>query len=181
MACAGNGGKGCVAFRREKFVPFGGPSGGNGGHGGHVILVADPGLGTLYDFRHQSTLRAQSGASGEGRDRDGRAGSTVELRVPLGTIVYDAETNTKLGEISPDESGAGLITAMDEAGYEGSDIIEVFEFAKDDDLMAQDVTIEVEANLLPQPGEDYSQTVCYCRTDDQTIIVKPNSVTSWEK
>jgi GTP-binding protein len=96
---AGNGGKGCVAFRREKYVPFGGPAGGDGGSGGDVIFVADPGLGTLYDFTHQRVLRAPHGEAGMGKDCNGRAGKDLLVRVPVGTIVYDRESGEKRFEL----------------------------------------------------------------------------------
>jgi GTP-binding protein len=96
---AGNGGNGCIAFRREKFVPFGGPSGGDGGRGGDVVLVADPGLGTLYDIKHLHTVRAAHGGPGEGKDCNGRAGTDTELRVPLGTLVFDDDTGERLAEV----------------------------------------------------------------------------------
>lgn len=96
---AGNGGNGCMAFRREKFVPFGGPSGGDGGRGGDVLLVADPGLNTLYDIQHVRRVRAEDGAPGEGKDKYGRAGAEAVLRVPLGTIVYELPQGQKLGEL----------------------------------------------------------------------------------
>jgi GTP-binding protein len=97
---AGNGGRGCVAFRREKYVPFGGPAGGDGGRGGDVILVADPGRGTLYDLHHIAIVRADPGGNGEGKDCYGRAGRDAEIRVPLGTVVIDQESNEKLCEIT---------------------------------------------------------------------------------
>ena len=97
---AGDGGDGAVAFRREKFVPFGGPAGGDGGHGGSVILVADEGRGTLADLTHQRTLRAEHGHPGGSRDMNGRAGRALELRVPLGTNAVDATTGEKLGELT---------------------------------------------------------------------------------
>ena len=96
---AGDGGNGAVAFRREKYVPFGGPAGGDGGRGGDVTLVADPGLGTLFDIKHLRTVRASPGAHGEGRDRYGRSGENVEVRVPLGTVVYDADSRERLCEL----------------------------------------------------------------------------------
>lgn len=96
---AGDGGKGCVAFRREKYVPFGGPAGGDGGRGGDVVLVADEGLGTLYDLTHQTVLRAEAGAPGEGKDCYGRAGKDLEIRVPVGTVVFDRETGEPIDEI----------------------------------------------------------------------------------
>jgi GTPase len=96
---AGNGGNGAIAFRREKYVPFGGPAGGDGGKGGDVLFVADTGLGTLYDFTYQRVLRAQHGEHGGGKDCYGRAGRDLVVRVPLGTVVYDRETGAKLCEI----------------------------------------------------------------------------------
>jgi GTP-binding protein len=96
---AGNGGRGCVAFRREKFVPFGGPAGGDGGRGGDVVLVADEGLGTLYDLTHQRHLRADHGQHGMGKDCYGHGGKDLEVRVPVGTVVFDSESGEKLFEL----------------------------------------------------------------------------------
>ncbi|MEB2345183.1 MAG: GTPase ObgE [Deltaproteobacteria bacterium] len=87
---AGSGGNGCVSFRREKFVPRGGPDGGGGGRGGDVVLVADRGLSTLIDQKLRPLVRAQDGAHGGGNQRDGRAGADAELRLPVGTLVHDA-------------------------------------------------------------------------------------------
>jgi GTPase len=97
---AGNGGNGAIAFRREKYVPFGGPSGGDGGRGGDVVFVAAGGLGTLHDLTHQSVLRADHGQNGMGKDCYGRAGRDLEVRVPVGTIVYDRATKEKLCELT---------------------------------------------------------------------------------
>lgn len=96
---AGDGGKGCVAFRREKYVPFGGPAGGDGGRGGDVLLVADEGLGTLYDLQHSAVIRAEPGEPGLGKDCYGKAGRDHEVRVPVGTVVFDADTGEKVDEI----------------------------------------------------------------------------------
>src|SRR3984893_17136460 len=89
---AGNGGNGCLAFRREKFVPRGGPSGGDGGDGGDVVMVASNHHNTLLHFRFNPEHAAQRGRHGEGSQRTGRDGTSIELPVPVGTVVYDAAT-----------------------------------------------------------------------------------------
>lgn len=91
LAQAGKGGDGLVAFRREKFVPNGGPNGGDGGRGGDVVFVADSNLATLRDYRYKKELRAQNGAKGGGSDKTGAGGEDLVVRVPVGTVLYDAK------------------------------------------------------------------------------------------
>lgn len=100
---AGRGGNGCVAFRREKFVPHGGPSGGDGGAGGDIVLRSTVRLSTLMHFRHQPEQKAERGRHGEGSDRTGRSGRELVLEVPPGTLVYDADS----GELLHDFDGPG--------------------------------------------------------------------------
>jgi GTP-binding protein len=100
---AGDGGNGCLAFRREKYVPRGGPSGGDGGRGGDVVMVASEHHNTLLHFRFNPEHKAQRGRHGEGSNRTGRVGNSIELPVPVGTVVYDADT----GELLHDFTRAG--------------------------------------------------------------------------
>ncbi len=86
---AGHGGRGCLAFRREKYVPRGGPSGGDGGHGGSIYIVASAHINTLINFRFHPEFEAQRGGNGEGSNRTGRGGEDLTLKVPVGTLVYD--------------------------------------------------------------------------------------------
>ncbi|MFB3828457.1 MAG: GTPase ObgE [Bryobacteraceae bacterium] len=93
---AGDGGNGCLAFRREKYVPRGGPSGGDGGRGGDVVLVANEHQNTLLHLRFNPEHRAERGRHGEGSNRTGRDGRNIEVEVPVGTVVYDADTGERL-------------------------------------------------------------------------------------
>ena len=96
---AGDGGAGCVSFRHEKYKEFGGPNGGDGGRGGHVFAVADPSLNTLVDFRFSRRHEAKRGQHGMGSDMFGAAGDDITLRMPVGTIISDAETGAVLYEL----------------------------------------------------------------------------------
>ncbi len=102
---AGDGGDGCSSFRREKFVPRGGPDGGDGGNGGNVVLLVDPHLSTLIDYKYRRVVRAARGSHGEGKGKHGRGGKDAIVRVPPGTIVRDAGT----GEVIADLAEAGRI------------------------------------------------------------------------
>ncbi len=96
---AGDGGAGCVSFRHEKYKEFGGPNGGDGGRGGHVFAVADPNLNTLVDFRYARRHQARNGQHGMGSDMFGAAGDDITLKMPVGTIITDAETGEVLYEL----------------------------------------------------------------------------------
>jgi GTPase len=115
---AGNGGRGCVSFRREKFVPFGGPDGGDGGDGGSVTLRARDGINTLADFRIVRTFRAANGQPGGGRDMTGRGGADSLIDVPVGTIVRDTDTSEVLGDLS--KAGMELLVARGGKGGWGN-------------------------------------------------------------
>ena len=99
---AGNGGHGALSFRREKYVERGGPDGGDGGHGGSVYLVADASINTLADFRVARKFRAESGQGGAGRNKTGRSGDDLEVRVPAGTVVHDVDTGEFLADLTTD-------------------------------------------------------------------------------
>lgn len=100
---SGNGGSGCVSFRRERHIPRGGPDGGDGGRGGDVIMVSSPSKRTLYDFRYQKLLKAQNGTGGLGKDKTGKAGEDLIVEIPAGTLVSDVET----GHLIKDFTTAG--------------------------------------------------------------------------
>ena len=112
---AGNGGHGCLSFRREKYVEKGGPDGGDGGHGGSVYLVADAGMNTLADFRVSRKFRAETGQGGAGRNKTGRSGKDLDVKVPCGTVVHDVDT----GELICDLTDAGQRQMVAEGGRGG--------------------------------------------------------------
>jgi GTP-binding protein len=112
---AGDGGRGCVSFRREKYVPRGGPNGGDGGHGGDVVLAVDPGLSTLVDLSYPQQLRAGRGEHGRGKDQHGARGAELVLRVPPGTLVYDVDA----GELVADLRRAGERAVVARGGRGG--------------------------------------------------------------
>ena len=115
---AGNGGHGCVSFHTEKFVPKGGPDGGEGGHGGDIIAVADPNLTTLLDFRYRKRYKAKNGQPGEGNMRTGKSGEDTILRLPVGTIIKDLDTGEVLADL--DEQNARVTIASGGKGGHGN-------------------------------------------------------------
>ncbi|HVS15328.1 MAG TPA: GTPase ObgE [Thermoanaerobaculia bacterium] len=134
---AGAGGNGCIAFRREKFVPRGGPAGGDGGQGGSVIAVGAERLNTLHHLRFSSLFKAERGRHGEGSNRAGRSGADLEIPLPLGTVVSDAGSGEVLGEILSD--GERLVIARGGRGGKGN---------------AHFATATRQAPRFAQPGED---------------------------
>ena len=115
---AGDGGNGILAFRREKYVPRGGPSGGDGGRGGDVVMVSNSNYNTLLHFRFNPEHNAERGRHGEGSNRTGREGHDIEIPVPVGTVVYDADTGEQLTDFT--ESGQRFIVAKGGRGGRGN-------------------------------------------------------------
>lgn len=115
---AGDGGAGCMSFRREAYVPKGGPDGGDGANGGNVVLVADPGLSSLLDYRFKHHFKAERGTHGKGSLMHGARGKDLRLRVPLGTVVRNTDTGEFLGDLT--EAGQELIVAKGGAGGLGN-------------------------------------------------------------
>lgn len=99
---AGDGGNGVATFRREKFIPFGGPNGGDGGHGGHVFAVADRNINTLLDYRYTRSYRAERGENGGSKDCYGKGGEDITLRMPVGTVIRNAETGEIVADLNRD-------------------------------------------------------------------------------
>jgi GTP-binding protein len=99
---SGHGGRGCVSFRREAYVPRGGPNGGNGGKGGDVVLLADKQLGTLIDLRYQQNYFADNGEEGRGKEQSGSDAENILIRVPVGTVVYTADTRDQIVDLDSD-------------------------------------------------------------------------------
>ncbi|MHB1420425.1 MAG: GTPase ObgE [Bacillota bacterium] len=114
----GDGGNGIVAFRREKYIPEGGPSGGDGGHGGDAILVADNGLRTLVDFKYKKHYKADRGDHGQSKERHGKSAEDLLLRVPVGTVVLDADTGETLADMV--EHGQQVVVARGGRGGRGN-------------------------------------------------------------
>ncbi len=115
---AGDGGNGCVSCRREKYIPRGGPNGGDGGRGGHVIFQADASLTTLYDFKFKKHLTAKRGEHGMGKDCYGQAGADLIIRVPIGTVVQEEETDRLLADLTT--AGQSAIIAQGGRGGRGN-------------------------------------------------------------
>ena len=115
---AGDGGSGIISFRREKFVPLGGPDGGDGGRGGDVVVVGDANLSTLLDYTYRDSWSAPAGDHGSGSNKTGRSGTDVELPVPVGTVVRDLETSAMIGEVL--EDGQRVVVAQGGRGGKGN-------------------------------------------------------------
>lgn len=115
---AGDGGNGCISFRREKFIPFGGPDGGDGGSGGSIWLVADEGLNTLIDFRHQRMFKAERGQNGMGSQMYGKGGEDTYIRVPVGTVITNVDTDEIIGDLT--QNGQRLLVAQGGKGGLGN-------------------------------------------------------------
>ena len=138
LQCAsGHGGAGCVSFRREKFIPFGGPNGGDGGRGGDLIFEATKSLSTLLELRHKQHQKAERGQHGMGKDRHGAAGEDLIIKVPVGTLIKDAETGEELADLT--EDGQRVVLLKGGRGGQGN---------------ARFATATNKAPKFAQPGEE---------------------------
>ena len=111
----GNGGNGCLSFRRERFIPKGGPDGGDGGDGGSVYLKTKAGINTLADFRYTRSFKAERGADGGGQNKTGKSGEDLYIDIPIGTEVYDNNTDELIGDLTQD----GQILLVAQGGFHG--------------------------------------------------------------
>jgi GTP-binding protein len=150
----GKGGDGCVSFRREKYVPRGGPNGGDGGHGGSVVIEAARGLSSLMDFRYKRHYRAESGRKGSGSNKRGRDGQDVVLLVPPGTVIKDHETGDVLADL--DEDGASVVVARGGRGGRGNarfaTPVEQAPRNAEEGKPGKELTIDLELKLLADVG-----------------------------
>ena len=151
---AGDGGHGCIAFRREKFVPRGGPSGGDGGDGGNIHLLADPQENTLLKFRYNHIFRAGRGQHGQGSNKRGRNGEDLEVRVPIGTIVVDDQTGEVLHDFTEPNERV-LIAAGGRGGHGNAHFASSTNRAPQraqDGLPGEETTLRLELKLLADVG-----------------------------
>ena len=154
---AGKGGRGCMSFRREKFVPRGGPDGGDGGTGGSVYLKADPRLISLYDFRLKRVYEAQNGQPGQGRQCDGKKGEDLILGLPVGTLVY-AENGPERGKLLADLAEPGSIALVARGGRGGkgnehfkSSTMRAPRFAQPGEA-GEEIALKLELKILADAG-----------------------------
>src|SRR5215212_9018216 len=151
---AGDGGSGIVAFRREKFVPMGGPDGGDGGRGGDIVIVGDNNLATLLDYTYRDSWTAPSGDHGSGSNKSGRSGDDIIMPVPIGTIIRDLETSELLGEVL--EHGDRIVVARGGRGGKGNSHFATAthqsprEYQPGEDGQAR--TLELELKLIADVG-----------------------------
>ncbi len=151
---AGNGGQGAVSFRREKYVPKGGPDGGDGGRGADIVLRGNSNMNTLLDLRYKKNLKAPHGANGEGSNKTGKDGDPIILDVPLGTIAYEFETRKLLGEVL--EEGEQLVIAKGGMGGKGntyfkSDTNQTPRYAQPGEP-GEEIVVEIELKLIAEVG-----------------------------
>ena len=151
---AGNGGNGCISFRREKFVPAGGPDGGDGGAGGDVILLGDSGLHTLSDFRYKRKYAALNGAPGSSSNRTGKSGDDLVIKTPLGTLAYDASSGRLIADITVD--GQAVIIAHGGKGGAGNQHFatptrQIPNFAKSG-TEGEETDVDIELKVLADVG-----------------------------
>lgn len=166
---AGKGGDGCLAFRREKFVPLGGPYGGNGGKGGDIIFRADSGLFTLLDLRYQKLLKGEDGENGRGKDQFGKDGKDLIVKVPIGTIITDSLTNSLIGDLV--YHGQEVVISRGGRGGRGNTAFKTQNnpapnFAENGER-GEEKTVKVELKLLADVG-----LVGYPNVGKSTIISK---------
>src|ERR1051325_3966684 len=157
---AGDGGSGIVSFRREKFVPMGGPDGGDGGRGGDVVVVGDNNLATLLDYTYRDSWSAPAGEHGSGSNKSGKSGDDVVLPVPVGTVIRDLETSELLGEIL--EPGDRIVVARGGRGGKGNSYFATathqspHEFQPGEDGAARQLELELkliaDVGLVGQPN-----------------------------
>lgn len=158
---AGKGGDGCISFRREKFMPKGGPDGGDGGHGGNIEIIADPNLNTLLDFRYSRRYKAGSGRQGSGALKSGHSGEDILLRAPVGTLLKDLNSGQQIGDL--DMPGKRLTVARGGRGGKGN-----FHFKSS--------TIQTPRRFTPgRPGDSFRLALELKLIADVGLVGLPNA------